>query len=67
MFNPLVSDWRRLVYSCVTISSEKSVVHLFTGGLGGGGRGLYRAPLEQSQFSHVNFSRSQRTSAMFQL
>lgn len=31
MFRSLVSDWRRLVYACVTISSEKSVVHLFAG------------------------------------
>ena len=31
------------------------------------GRGLCRAPSEQSQSSHVNFSRSRRTSAMFRL
>ena len=31
------------------------------------GRGLCRAPSEQSQSSHVNFSRSRRASAMFRL
>lgn len=31
------------------------------------GHGLYRAPSEQSQSSHVNFSRSRKISAMFQL
>lgn len=59
-----ISSSKRPVYSaCSRFSSEKWR-YAFQLGIRRG-RGLYRAPSEQSQSSHVNFPRSRRTSAMF--
>lgn len=60
-----ISSCKGPVYCSGTISPEKWG-YAFQLGIRRG-HGLYRSPPEQSQSSHVNFSRSRRTSAMFQL
>lgn len=59
-----ISSSRRPVYSARSRFSSEKWRYAFQLGIRRG-RGLYRAPSEQSQSSHVNFPRSRRTSAMF--